>query len=149
MAAHVRFGHVAVPARDPRTLAAFYGDFLGLDIALEGTLPALGEFVFLSDHPGEMPVTLALMTNPEARHIAWEVESFDALKAFHAEALARGIPVDFTFDHGVSLSLYLRDPEGNSVEVYWPTGQQADEPFARPIDLATMASPTSGPVISG
>ena len=53
MSARVRLGHVAVPAQNPKELATFYSELLGLDVTLEGTLPNLGDFVFLSDHPAE------------------------------------------------------------------------------------------------
>ena len=40
-----------------------------------------------------------------------------------ADALHRliqaGIPLDGASDHGVSEALYLRDPDGNGVELYW------------------------------
>src|SRR5580765_8291718 len=36
-----------------------------------------------------------------------------------------GIPLEGASDHGVSEALYLRDPDGNGVELYWdrPQGQ--------------------------
>jgi catechol 2,3-dioxygenase len=33
--------------------------------------------------------------------------------------IAAGIPLDGAADHGVSEALYLRDPDGNGVELYW------------------------------
>ena len=39
----------------------------------------------------------------------------DALKRL----IAAKIPLDGTADHGVSEALYLRDPDGNGVELYW------------------------------
>jgi catechol 2,3-dioxygenase len=40
-----------------------------------------------------------------------------------ADALGRlrkaGIPLEGASDHGVSEALYLRDPDGNGVELYW------------------------------
>ena len=39
----------------------------------------------------------------------------DALK----RVLAAGIALDGAADHGVSQALYLRDPDGNGVELYW------------------------------
>jgi len=40
-----------------------------------------------------------------------------------ADALRRlvqnGVPLDGASDHGVSEALYLRDPDGNGVELYW------------------------------
>jgi len=134
----VRLGHVAVPAQDPNRLAQFYHDFLGLDTTLQGTLPPLGQFVFLSERPAEQTQTLTFMTNPATRHIAWQVDSLDALKAVYAEAKARGIAIDLALNHRVTLSLYFHDPEGNSIEVFWPTGEPANGLFAEPLDLAML-----------
>jgi len=44
-------------------------------------------------------------------------------RALLADALRRlvkaGIPLEGASDHGVSEALYLRDPDGNGVELYW------------------------------
>ncbi len=44
-------------------------------------------------------------------------------RAALADAMHRvrqaGIPLDGAADHGVSEALYLRDPDGNGVELYW------------------------------
>lgn len=44
-------------------------------------------------------------------------------RAALADALARlvraNVPLDGAADHGVSEALYLRDPDGNGVELYW------------------------------
>src|SRR6186713_3191076 len=49
----------------------------------------------------------------------------DALRRL-AEA---GVPLDGASDHGVSEALYLRDPDGNGVELYWDR-PKADWPQA-------------------
>jgi catechol-2,3-dioxygenase len=122
-------------------MATFYHEFLGLERTLEGTLPALGTFVFLSDRPAEQAQTLTFMTRPEARHIAWEVESLAALKALYAAARARGISIDMALNHRASLSLHLHDPEGNALEIYWPTGQTVEGLYAEPFDPALLDQP--------
>jgi catechol-2,3-dioxygenase len=137
----VRLGHVALPAQNPVALATFYQQLLGLEQTLEGTLPNLGDFVFLSDNTNERQQTLAFMTRAEARHVAWEVGSLAALQEGYATAKTQGTPVLFALDHGVTLSLHLRDPEGNSVEVYWPTGRAAVGLQANPVDLALLEQP--------
>ena len=141
MTAKARLGHVAMPAQDPATLATFYQHLLGLEQTLQGTLPNLGDFVFLSDDTSARQQTLTLMTRAEARHVAWEVESLAALQNIYAAAKAQGAPVLFALNHGVTVSLYLRDPEGNSVEVYWPTGRAAEGLQAAPVDLALLEQP--------
>ncbi len=130
-----------MPAQNPKELATFYSELLGLDVTLEGTLPNLGDFVFLSDHPAEQQQTLTFMTRSEARHIAWEVESLASLKAFYAAAQVKGIHLRFALNHRVTLSLYLSDPEGNGVEVFWPTGQALDGLYAEPFDPALLEQP--------
>jgi catechol-2,3-dioxygenase len=69
------------------------------------------------------------------------MESLAALRDFYTAAKAQGAPVLFALDHGVTLSLYLRDPEGNMVEVYWPTDRAADAAYADPVDLALLEQP--------
>ena len=52
-------------------------------------------------------------------HIGIKVgDSLDELRAARDEILAAGIPIDGMSDHTVTQSLYLRDPDGNEVEVY-------------------------------
>ncbi len=50
-------------------------------------------------------------------------------RAALADALRRlfkaGIPLDGASDHGVSEALYLRDPDGNGVELYWDRPEPA------------------------
>jgi catechol 2,3-dioxygenase len=141
MTTKVRLGHIALSAQNPTAQAAFYRRLLGLKQTLQGTLPQLGDFAFLSDDTDERAVALAFMTRAEARHVAWEVDSLAALQDFYTTAKAQEAPILFALDHGVTVSLYLRDPEGNSIEVYWPTGRAADAAVADPIDLALFEQP--------
>ena len=41
--------------------------------------------------------------------------------------MAHGIPLTGASDHGVSEALYLNDPDGNGVELYWDRAE-ADWP---------------------
>ena len=142
MTAKVKLSHVGIPAQHPKDLAAFYHDFLGLQPILEGTLPQLGQFVFLSEGEAENSQALALMTRSESKHIAWRVESLAALKSLASDARARGLHA-FALNHRVTLSLYVRDPEGNAFEVFWPTGQESEGLYAEPLDMALFEQPDS------
>src|SRR5690242_9149191 len=103
-------GHVAIVTQDPAALAAFYRDLLGLEVTLQGALPPLGDFAFLSGQPQTEFVELACATNPRAQHLAWRVESLAALKAVYAEAQRRALTLPSPpLNHQVSLSLYLLD----------------------------------------
>jgi catechol-2,3-dioxygenase len=140
MKSNVQLGHVALTVRDPREAARFYRDVLGLEVSMEGSLPALGDFIFLSRRADDELPLIALCTEPEARHCAVEVESLAALKEVQAAAKANGHQPSFALDHRCSLSLYFHDPAGNVLEVFWATGEKADEPYASPLDLEQLAT---------
>jgi catechol-2,3-dioxygenase len=130
----VGVGHVALNARDPATLAEFYREVLGFQVVPTETSD-LGENVFLSSHPAEVLVDLALFRNPAFQHTAFEVRSLADLRAFHQRVLDRNVPVKLALNHGVSLSFYFDDPEGHLIEVYWPTGIDCLARHGDPIDL--------------
>jgi catechol 2,3-dioxygenase len=72
----------------------------------------------------------------------------DALR----RVLAAGIALDGASDHGVSEAVYLRDPDGNSVELYWdrpqetwPRGSDGSlEMHTRPLNLNALLEEASG-----
>ncbi len=59
-----------------------------------------------------------------------------------------GIPLDGASDHGVSEALYLRDPDGNGLELYWDrprdewprTTDGSLRMITDPLDLASLAA---------
>ena len=50
-------------------------------------------------------------------HSAFEYKSFDDLIASHDRLRDEGILPAFALDHGLTISIYYRDPEGNHVEL--------------------------------
>ena len=73
-------------------------------------------------------------------------------RASLADALRRlveaGVPLEGASDHGVSEALYLADPDGNGVELYWdrpreewpPPTKEGDkvEMYTRPLDVEAL-----------
>ncbi|TMQ70258.1 MAG: glyoxalase [Candidatus Eisenbacteria bacterium] len=68
---------------------------------------------------------------------------------------AAGVPIDGASDHGVSEAVYLRDPDGNGVELYrdrpreqWPKDEEGRfTMISEPLDLAALlaeAAPARG-----
>jgi Glyoxalase/Bleomycin resistance protein/Dioxygenase superfamily len=108
---------------------------------MEGSIPALGDFVFLSRRAEDTLPLIALCTEQRARHCALEVESLAELKHLRAHAQANGIRPSFALNHGCSLSLYFHDPEGNLLEVCWPTGRKTDEPISEPLEPDILDRP--------
>jgi len=52
-------------------------------------------------------------------HMAWRMASLDDLSEFYTRIREQGQPIERIADHGISLGIYLRDPDGNGVEVYY------------------------------
>ncbi len=129
-------GHVGLFVQDPEKMIDFYSNFLGMQVTDRG---ADDWIVFLSARPQQEHHELALMKAPdrksEVQQISFTVGSLADLRTFWQQINARGYPVDRVVNHGIAFGCYFRDPEGNRVEVYWPTGKDYPQPHGDPIDL--------------
>jgi catechol-2,3-dioxygenase len=131
-------GHVGFRATNPAASAEFYRDVLGMEI-VGGSAPdhPLGATAFLSSRPGEESHEIALFADPAFAHVAFKVSSLAELRSFHARVVEKNIPIKFAFNHRVSFAFYFEDPDGNMIEVYWPTGDlNRRQPHAEPLDLS-------------
>lgn len=120
----VRIGHVHLKVADLDRALAFYRDVLGFQI----TQRFGDQAAFLS--AGGYHHHIGLNTWESARGAApargttglYHLAILYPTRAELADALRRlmhaGIPLDGASDHGVSEALYLRDPDGNGVELY-------------------------------
>ncbi len=118
----VRLGHAVIKMRDLEQAKRFYVDLLGFELA--NTYPKMIFFRLGSDHH-----TLAvLQVDPDAApptqnqvglyHLAFQVESFEALKGVYRKLKEHGVPIRRTVTHTMSHSVYFQDPEGNEIEFY-------------------------------
>ncbi len=130
--------HVGLHASSPAASAEFYRNVLGMEIV--GGSDAghpLGASAFLSSRPDEESHDIALFANPGLAHTAFKVSSLAELRSFHARVVERSIPIKFAANHGVSFAFYFDDPDGNMIEVYWPTGDLSRrQPQMEPLDLS-------------
>jgi catechol-2,3-dioxygenase len=72
-------------------------------------------------------------------HLAWQIDTIEAL-AEMAQRLRNLGALTGASDHGVSKSLYGRDPDGNEFEVMWQVppeawGEHAEQATVMPLDL--------------
>lgn len=133
--------HVGLHATDPAASAEFYRDVLGM-VIVGGSAPdhPFGATAFLSSRPDEESHEIALFANPAFAHLAFKVSTLEELRSFHARVVDSNIPIKFSANHGVSFAFYFDDPDGNMIEVYWPTGHlsrsQPLQPSMEPLDLS-------------
>ena len=124
MAAGVDIGHVHLRAADLARIRAFYVDILGFDVTVDmpsalfvsagGYHHTLGFNTWESKGgPQARPAPPACTTSPSATRPG---PTFgDALRRL----LEADWPVDGANDHGTHEAIYLRDPEGNGLELCW------------------------------
>ncbi len=148
----VRIGHVHLKVADLELALGFWRDVLGFTVTQR-----LGpQAAFLSaggyhHHIGLNTWESAGGPPPRTGTTGlYHVAILYPTRALLADALRRvmqaGIPLDGAADHGVSEAIYLRDPDGNGVELYWDRPDQqwprtADgslQMFTHALDLADL-----------
>jgi catechol 2,3-dioxygenase len=152
MPAAARVGRVALRVSSIDRLLPVYRDVVGLDVAVDGdeaVLSAAGEPLVVLHEDPDAPA------RPDDAaglfHLAVRVPSRAAL----GDALARIEPSEASLtgasDHLVSEALYLRDPEGNGVEIYrdrpreaWSTTDDGVEMDTLRLDLDDVAAAATG-----
>jgi glyoxylase I family protein len=132
------FDHIVLRVRDKAAMLAFYGDVLGL--AVDRDRPELGlthiragrqmiDLVTLDGPLGKMGGAGPAAEGRNLDHFALQVRPFDEV-AIRAHLTAHGVPVveegpRYGAD-GDGFSLYVRDPEGNTVELKGPPTEDVD-----------------------
>ena len=91
----------------------------------------------MCSRPDEESHDIALFADTSFVHIAFKVSSLAEFRSFHARAVEKKIPIKFVLNHRVSFAFYFDDPDGNLIEVYWPTGDLSwKQPQREPLDLS-------------
>lgn len=128
-----RLAHVVLNVSNAQASKEFYMKVLGVTVSAES---ADGKTVYLS--LGDQHHDLALFERatgprptdkqPTVIHFAWEVGSYEDLKKAYYELQAKGLNIKHTFQHNVTDSIYIDDPDGMLVELYcnrWENGFEA------------------------
>ena len=116
-------GHVNIFVRNVERSQVWYADVLGLHTY--GVRP--GRVAFMAadleqsheialvqvgdDAPGAQKGQVGL------NHMAWMMSSLDDLKELYQRLKDKGVLIERVSDHGISIGIYVRDQDGNGVEV--------------------------------
>ncbi len=148
----VRVGHIHLRVADLERSLRFYRDVLGFEVTQRYGRDA----VFLSaggyhhhiglnaweSKGGSAPPT----GSTGLYHVAFVYPTRAALAEALRRLAAAGVSLTGAADHGVSEALYLDDPDGNGVELYWDR-PEAEWPrdadgaiamYTRALDLARL-----------
>ena len=122
---HTRIGHVHLKVADLERAVQFYTGALGFEIKQRWGNSAA--FIAAGDYHHHIGLnTWESLGAPPAPRRSAGLYHFAILYPTRIElarALRRlldhGIEIDGAADHGVSEAIYLRDPDGNGIEIYW------------------------------
>ena len=151
-------GHVHLRVADLDRAVAFYTDVVGLTVTARygrrAAFLASGDY---HHHLGLNTWNSLGGTPPPAGHTGLFHSAFlypdrAALGGALARVVAAGIAVDGASDHGVSEAVYLRDPDGNGVELYrdraprdWPRDAQGGIDMVNaPLNLNALLAEAAG-----
>lgn len=154
-------GHVHLKVADLERAIRFYGGVLGFEVTQR-----MGDAAaFLSSGGYHHHVGLNTWESkggsppPKGAtglyHVAFLFPSRAALARALRRVVEAGVPLDGAADHGVSEALYLRDPDGNGVELYWDHPRDAwprDENgqlrmYTRPLDVDDLLGELEEPIL--
>jgi len=159
----VGIGHVHLRVSDLARATGFYRDVLGFEVTAYGPDFGLPGAAFLAAGGYHHHVGLNTWTSegggptPEGytglHHFALVYAGRRELGLAVRRLLDYGYPIDGAEDHGATVSVYLRDPDGNGVELYYDRPREAwfgprgepvlkSEPFD-PMDLLSEPNPRS------
>ncbi len=147
-----RIGHVHLKVADLERAIAFYSGVLGFDLtARYGPQAAFLSAGGYHHHIGlntweSKGGTPAPHGHTGLYHTAFLFPDRASLGAAIKRVIAAGIPLDGAADHGVSEAVYLRDPDGNGVELYRDRAE-ADWPRAPDGALAMVNAPLDVPAL--
>ncbi|MDQ4034548.1 MAG: VOC family protein [Chloroflexota bacterium] len=142
-----RLNHAVLFVRDADAAAEFYRSAFGFE---ELSRPQGMRAVFMRSPAGENHHDLGLFEvgaqaprpprgSVGLYHLAWQIDTIEGLVEMARSLQGLGALTGAS-DHGVSKSLYGRDPDGNEFEVMWEVpreawGEFADQATVLPLDL--------------
>ena len=155
---HVRIGHVHLKVADPQRSLDFYCGVLGVQL-----MQRYGEeAAFISAGSYHHHIGLNTWESAGGKPPAPNTTGLYHIAILYprrlqlADALSRLIQANISLegasDHGVSEALYLRDPDGNGVELcwdrpreLWPQNSTGEiEMFTRPLNLRDLLAELEG-----
>ena len=123
--APMHLGHVVMRVRDMDRSLDFYSRVMGLTImerSPSGT-------VFMSantEKSHELAIRAIGMdaAGPDhsligQAHMAWQMASFEDLQELYTRLKENDVKIRHIGNHGISLGVYLSDPDDNEIEVYY------------------------------
>ncbi len=150
----VKFGHFGINCFDIGHMETFYTQVMGMVVADRGYVPPPGDrhLVFMTLDPAEHHQFILASGRTEGRiergpfrgggrgsainQISFHCASLGELRRSQARLAAAGCTDGTPINHGNAWSIYIRDIEGNPLELYVDSPWYTPQPCGEPFDLA-------------
>ena len=117
-------GHVNIYVRNAEKAQQWYTEVLGLHTY--DLIP--GRAAFMSANLDESHEIAVIELGEDAlgpqsgqvglNHMAWRMDTLNDLEDFYNHLSELNVPIGKVADHGISLGIYIQDPDGNGIETY-------------------------------
>ncbi len=130
----VRVGHIHLRVADLERSIAFYRDGLGFNLIADGRELGLdAAFLAAGDYHHHIGLNTWESAGGEPPppghtglyHVAFVYPDRQELSAAIRRLLDHGHEIDHGTDHAATVSVYLEDPDGNGVELYYDRPREA------------------------
>ncbi len=139
------FAHVGIYVTDIERMEDFYTRLLEFTVTDRGELDTPNgrvNLVFLSRDPDEHHQIVLASGRPAnigfnvINQISLKADSLATLREMHRRLVAYDADDIQPATHGNAVSVYVRDPEGNRLELYLDLPWYVNQPFRVPVDLS-------------
>lgn len=139
------FSHFGMFVTDIDRLEEFYTRMLSFTVTDRGQLDGVNgpmDLVFLSRDPAEHHQLVLVSGRPPdlpfnpINQISLKADSLATLRQMHQRLVREGMPGIRTVTHGNAVSIYLPDPEGNRLELFFDLPWYVPQPLVVPTDLS-------------
>ncbi|KAJ3337508.1 hypothetical protein HDU93_001001 [Gonapodya sp. JEL0774] len=136
------FSHLGINATDPSLLVDFYTNALGFTVTDTGFLDTPTgrvHLTFTSRSPKDHHQIVIASGKPKdvpfnvVNQISLDAHNLPAIRRFARRCVQHGATDVQPVTHGNAISVYLRDPEGNRIEIFMDTPWYINQPHRVPI----------------
>jgi catechol 2,3-dioxygenase len=114
-----------IKVRDLERSRKFYTEVMGLQLMMENS-QIRGAFFASNGRDHHEIACIEVGKDAEGQHekqiglmhIAFRLHNEEHLRAAYQKLKEQQVPIVFTVDHGITKSIYFRDPDGHQLEVY-------------------------------
>lgn len=141
----LKFSHIGIYVTDVERMEDFYSRLLEFTVTDRGELDTPNGpvyLVFMSRDPDEHHQIVLASGRPKnidfniINQISLKADSLTTLREMHRRMVEYGADDIQPATHGNAVSVYVRDPEGNRLELYLDLPWYVNQPFRVPVDMS-------------